>query len=100
MAAGLPVVAKHDESIEELVQDDYNGKKFSTKEELSEALITLLEDEGYRKTLSVHAISSVAPLSDEIFGQNALAYYERILAITEEKKAKQKNKKHLLKRGK
>lgn len=100
MAAGLPVVAKHDESIEELVQDDYNGKKFSTKEELSEALITLLEDEGYRKTLSVHAISSVAPLSDEIFGQNALAYYERILAITEEKKAKQKNKKHLLKRSK
>lgn len=100
MAAGLPVVAKHDESIEELVQDDYNGKKFSTKEELSEALITLLEDEGYRKTLSVHAISSVAPLSDEIFGQNALAYYERILALTEEKKAKQKNRKHLLKRGK
>lgn len=100
MAAGLPVVAKHDESIEELVQDDYNGKKFGTKEELSEALITLLEDEGYRKTLSVNAISSVAPLSDEIFGEKALAYYERILAITEEKKAKEKNKKRLIKRGK
>lgn len=100
MAAGLPVVAKHDESIEELVQDDYNGKKFGTKEELSEALITLLEDEGYRKTLSVNAIGSVAPLSDEIFGEKALAYYERILAITEEKKAKEKNRKRLIKRGK
>ena len=97
MAAGLPVVAKHDESIEALVQDDYNGRKFITKEELSKALIDLLEDERYRKTLSVHAMSSVAPLSDEIFGQNAMAYYERILAAKQEAKNQAKAKKHLIK---
>ena len=95
MAAGLPVVAKNDESIEGLVIDDYNGKKFTTTDELSEALIALLMDEGFRKTLSVHAMSSVAPLSDEIFGQNALAYYQKILALKEQKtskKAKQKRR--------
>lgn len=88
MAAGLPVVAKHDESIEGLVIDDYNGKKFTTTDELSEALIALLTDERFRKTLSVHAMSSVAPLSDEIFGQNALAYYQKILSLSEQKKTK------------
>lgn len=88
MAAGLPVVAKHDESIEGLVIDDYNGKKFTTTDELSEALIALLTDERFRKTLSVHAMSSVAPLSDEIFGQNALAYYQKILSLREQKKTK------------
>ena len=92
MAAGLPVVAKHDESIEGLVMDDYNGKKFTTVEELSLALIKLLKDEGYRKTLSIHAISSVAPLSDEIFGKNALAYYEKILMLKEQQKQKEKQK--------
>lgn len=93
MAAGLPVVAKHDESIEGLVIDDYNGKKFTTTDELSEALIALLMDERFRKTLSVHAMSSVAPLSDEIFGQNALAYYQKILALKEQKKAKKTKQK-------
>lgn len=92
MAAGLPVVAKHDESIEGLVIDDYNGKKFTTTEELSIALIKLLQDESYRKTLSVHAMSSVAPLSDEIFGKNALTYYEKILALNEQDKKKDKKK--------
>ncbi|MEG0951713.1 MAG: glycosyltransferase family 4 protein [Niameybacter sp.] len=97
MAAGLPVVAKHDESIEALVENDYNGRKFSNQEELSQALIDLLEDERYRKTLSIHAMSSVAPLSDEIFGQNALAYYEHILALRQEEKNQAKPKKHLIK---
>lgn len=88
MAAGLPVIAKHDESIEGLVIDDYNGKKFTTTEELSQALIDLLANESYRKTLSVHAMSSVAPLSDEIFGKNALAYYKKIISMKEEAKNK------------
>lgn len=94
MAAGLPVVAKHDESIEGLVIDDYNGKKFTTTDELSDALTVLLKDERFRKTLSVHAMSSVAPLSDEIFGQNALAYYQRILALREQSNASKKAKKN------
>ena len=37
-------------------------------------------------------MSSVAPLSDEIFGKNALTYYEKILALNEQDQKKDKKK--------
>ncbi|MGL4799662.1 MAG: glycosyltransferase family 4 protein [Cellulosilyticaceae bacterium] len=91
MAATLPVIAKVDESIQGLVENDVNGKLFETVDELSDALIRILSDEAFRKQLADQALTSVAPLSDEIFGENALLYYQRILALSGEAKSK-KNK--------
>lgn len=86
MAATLPVVAKVDDSVKGLVVDDYNGKLFETTKELSAALIQLLSDSAYRSILSKNALSSVEPLSDVIFGENALNYYEWILQQANEEK--------------
>lgn len=93
MAATLPVIAKVDDSIEGLVVNNYNGKLFETTEQLSAALIQILSDKNYKDRLSSHALESVAPLSDEIFGQNAYNYYETIIALSKEKVSKKTLKK-------
>lgn len=78
MAASLPVLARRDESIEGLIQDHYNGQLFETYEELAKILEEVLQNSSYEQQLASHALESIRPLSAEIFGENALAYYEEI----------------------
>lgn len=81
MAASLPVVARRDESVSGLIQDNQNGKLFDSYEELATILNQLLEDKAYQEDLSTQALESIKPLSAEIFGENALAYYNEIREI-------------------
>ena len=93
MAASLPVIAKVDDSTKDLIIQGYNGCFFDSKASLETALITCLEDTNYRNTLAEHAKDSIAPLSDELFGQNAVAYYQYILSISSKLKNRKKDKK-------
>lgn len=93
MAASLPVVAKVDESVQGLVIDDYNGKLFETTDELAHALCKVIESESFRQMLAKNALTSVAPLSDELFGENAIQYYHEILELTAKLKQEKKHKK-------
>ncbi len=79
MAAHLPVLARVDESVEGLVQTDYNGHLFETVDELAAALVHVLQNETYRQTLASNAATSITPLSDELFGEHALAYYQQVI---------------------
>ncbi|MGL4346106.1 MAG: glycosyltransferase family 4 protein [Cellulosilyticaceae bacterium] len=105
MAAKLPVLAKYDDSIKDVVINDYNGKLFETYEELAKILENILGDTESLQTFSQNAITSVAPLSAEIFGENALAFYDEIItsfehAATEAKKLKNKKPKKTKSRSK
>ena len=75
MAASLPIVAREDESIAGLVRHNYNGKLFHTEEELAQSLIDLLTHPDERQILGKNALHSIKPLSAEVFGHNAEAYY-------------------------
>lgn len=79
MAAGLPVVAREDESIAGFVRDGYNGKLFHTSEELAQALYRVLSDPAYCKTLGENALHSIKPLSAETFGLNAESFYQEMI---------------------
>lgn len=79
MAASLPVVAREDESISGLIRHNYNGKLFHNEEELSASLVELLLHTEERKKLGENAVHSIKPLSAEVFGHNAEAYYLDIM---------------------
>ena len=79
MAAQLPVIAQEDESIAGLIRNDYNGLLFHNQEELVEALVKVLSNESYKKTLASNALYSVQPLSADTFGLNAETFYLEIL---------------------
>lgn len=91
MAAGLPVVAKKDDSIKGLVQEHYNGRIFETYEELANILEDLLKNSEVCEKLGENALVSVAALSADIFGENALIYYEDILASYNQAKLEKKS---------
>lgn len=96
MAASLPVVARRDESISGLIQDNYNGKLFETYEELAKILEKIINDNNYRQTLAQNGLESIKPLSAEIFGESALSYYQEINEHYQSQKAKVSTK-HSLK---
>lgn len=91
MAASLPVVAKRDESVQGLIQDDYNGKLFETYEELANILIKILSDKDYRAKLSENAPKSIEPLSAETFGTNAAKYYIEMINFYKEEHKRNTN---------
>jgi 1,2-diacylglycerol 3-alpha-glucosyltransferase len=100
MAAHLPVVAKRDDSISGLVVSSHNGEIFDTTTELASILTKLLSDLSYCKVLGENASESVLPLSAELFGENALSYYQDILAAHHEKLLEPKTKRLSLLRKK
>lgn len=93
MAASIPVVAKHDESIAGLILDGYNGRLFDTIEELAIILEELFTSQKLQLTLGLNAVHSVKPLSAEVFGLHACDYYAEVINEYNEKKNLHKDKK-------
>lgn len=80
MAAGTPVLAKKDESIHGLLEDEVNGIVFDTDASLPDRLYELLSDPAKRERLAQAARESVEALSDENFGKNIEALYKEVLS--------------------
>lgn len=98
MAASLPVVAQEDESVTGLIRDGYNGKFFHSIDELSIILIELLSNLDYTKKLGNNAEHSIKPLSAEVFGLNAEAYYLEIINNYIAKSSSTKRQSQLIRR--
>lgn len=80
MAASLPVFAREDESVVGLIRHNYNGCLFHDVEELAIELIDVLSSPDKIKLLGENAVHSVKPLSAEVFGLNAEAFYLQIMS--------------------
>lgn len=79
MAAGLPVVAKKDPCLEEILVDGYNGYAFETEEELMNGLDQVL----FTKTEVAFGENSermMKPYSTEEFGRNIEEVYRKVVA--------------------
>lgn len=79
MAAGIPVIAKQDESIEGIIQDEKTGLLFQRDGELPEKLYELLSDPDKRRQLTETAMALVESLSAEQFAKSVEALYEDVL---------------------
>lgn len=86
MAAGIPVVAKKDECIENIITDGETGLLFSAKEELPELLFRVLTDASLSARLSEAAVKATERLSVEAFANSVEQLYQSILESGERPK--------------
>jgi 1,2-diacylglycerol 3-alpha-glucosyltransferase len=98
MAAGLPVVARKDKCLDDILVNGHNGYDFTNKEELIEGLDKILfstEDISY----SENAIAKMRKFSTEEFARNVEKVYEEVIRrgpISEQRAANEAKKIHNL----
>ena len=80
MAAKVPVVAKYDKNLENMIQDEVNGLVFEKDEELSGLLVKVLNNEIKSKQLVEQAYQDAQELSAQEFGKKVEKIYYEILA--------------------
>lgn len=83
MAAGVPIVAKKDESIEGVIEDGKTGIVFEKDEDLADKIYDLLRDSKKRQEISENSLKYVESLSAEVFGDKVEALYNDILSNPE-----------------
>lgn len=76
MASGLPVFARYDRNLEDVIKNGENGFFFETKEELIEELVSFDEED---KKISQQALIDSQQFSSEIFYEKILAVYQKAI---------------------
>ncbi|MBQ3615575.1 MAG: glycosyltransferase family 4 protein [Anaerotignum sp.] len=79
MAAGVPVVAKKDECIENIITNNATGMLFESDEELPDLLYHVLTDKHLSARLSRASVEAMEALSVEAFADSVENLYQDIL---------------------
>lgn len=79
MAAGVPVVAKNDPCINNIITHNMTGLLFEDQEELSKLLYQVLTDKSLQNRLSKAGMETMKKLSADSFCTYVEALYEKIL---------------------
>lgn len=79
MAAGLPVVAKKDPCLENILKDGYNGYAFETEEEFLQGLDEVLYNHP-EIPFGENSECMMKPYSTEEFGKRIEEVYEKVVA--------------------
>ena len=77
MAAGLPVVAKQDPCLDDVLKDGVNGYAFTNQEEFLCGLDRVLYH-GRQQEYAKNSLEAVEPYSRKQFARNVLALYEEL----------------------
>ncbi len=80
MAAGIPIIAKKDESIEGVIEDGRTGVIFEKDEDLSDKIYALLSDKQKMVDIANESLNYVESLSSKTFGDKVEALYNEVLA--------------------
>ncbi|MBU3189051.1 glycosyltransferase family 4 protein [Clostridium bowmanii] len=78
MAAQIPVVAKYDKNLDDLIQDKTNGRIFYNDEDLAGILYEVLMDKEECATMVKNAYNAIEPLSSKCFGENVEKVYMEV----------------------
>ena len=79
MAGGVPVVAKKDECIENIITDQKTGLLFDAEEDLPELLYRVLTDSALSQRFSHASMEAMDRLSVEAFADSVEHLYQNIL---------------------
>ena len=79
MAAKVPVVAKYDKNLEDMIQDQVNGLVFDKDEELSTLLVEVLTNEIKTKQLVEQAYQDAQELSAQQFAKKVEKIYAQVV---------------------
>ena len=80
MAAGIPVVAKKDECIENIIEDNVTGLLFESDADLPELLYRVLTDKVLSCRLASASITAMEALSVEAFASSVEKLYQNVLS--------------------
>lgn len=75
MAAGVPIVAKRDDNIKDLILNGFNGIVFDYDDDLSQVILNSIDDSLLLKKLSNNGLETVYGLSSEHFGYRVEQLY-------------------------
>ncbi|MFT5873306.1 MAG: 1,2-diacylglycerol 3-alpha-glucosyltransferase [Clostridium sp.] len=78
MAAQIPVVAKYDKNLDDIINDKINGRIFYKDEDLAETLFEVLMDKEKCTTMVKNAYDGIEPLSSRRFGENVEKVYMEV----------------------
>lgn len=79
LAAGLPLVVKYDKVLENVVTDGYNGFFFNDKEDITEKVLEIYNDQELFKKLKDNTTKSVHKYDHNIYVKNILEVYNRAI---------------------
>ena len=80
MAAEVPVVAKYDKNLEDMIQDGVNGRIFKENNQLPALLVETITNEIKTKQLVKQAYQDAQKLSAEQFGKKIETIYYKVVA--------------------
>ncbi len=86
MAGGVPVIAKKDECIENIITDGKTGLLFENNEDLPDLLYRILTDKALAKRLSAASMQAMDALSVQSFADSVEHLYQSVLAETPPKR--------------
>ena len=78
MAAQIPVVAKYDKNLDDLIQDKINGRIFYKDEDLAGILFELLMDKEVCATMVENAYDEIESVSSKCFGESVEKIYMEV----------------------
>lgn len=80
MAAGLPVIARKDDAVNELFEDGKNARLFEHESQIPKIVEDILKDDEVAKTYSINAETTVEAFSAETFANRVLEAYKNAIA--------------------
>ncbi|WBW98432.1 glycosyltransferase family 4 protein [Oceanirhabdus sp. W0125-5] len=86
MAAKVPVVAKYDKNLEDILKHEKNGLIFKEDHELSHVLKDTLNDNTKRSTIAEQAFNEIEPLSSKHFGKKVSDLYREVFELHNQNK--------------
>ena len=78
LASSLPLLARYDTNLEEIITENVNGLFFHDFDEFSKQSIRMIEDKELRERLTQNARDSVNKFSKEEYAKSVHSLYERI----------------------
>ena len=98
MAAGIPVLAKRDRSIEKLILDNCSGCIFTEDHEIPQKLQQILGDADFGGRLAKNGLEIAEKNSSERFAQNIERAYEETIKVWVDSGKRHKLNKKLIKK--
>ncbi|WP_341266649.1 glycosyltransferase [Candidatus Phytoplasma fraxini] len=79
LAASLPVIARYDEALNKVIQNNQNGFFYNNEQEFLKALNYLYKDKTKYKEISLNAKKSTYNYKQEIFSKKIIDVYKKAL---------------------
>lgn len=89
MASGIPVIVKKDDSITNVITNNYNGYVFTKDSELPNLIVKLINDKTTQKRFIKNSMEIIEKYKSDIFASDVFNVYEETLENYNQNKIKQ-----------